>query len=101
MRKLDLEPAFPAARPRAEDLEDQRRPVNDLAMPAPFQIALLAGAERAVHDDQPGARRRDLIADRLDHSLTDPGRWSDAPAGRRMGDSDIEPDGTRQPGGFL
>ena len=62
-RQLDLQAALMGARARAEDFEDQAGAVDDLGLPAPFEIALLHRAQRRVDDDQPDRRfRRSVVA---------------------------------------
>jgi hypothetical protein len=51
-RQFDLQSAFMGAGPRAENFKDQARPVDDLGLPAPFEIALLHRAQRSVDDDE-------------------------------------------------
>ena len=46
--KLDLQVAFLGARSGPEDLEDESGAIDHLAIPGPFQVALLNGCERGV-----------------------------------------------------
>src|SRR5277367_6034874 len=50
------------ARPLAENLQDQARSVDDLGLPAPFEIALLHRAHRGVDDDEPDVVFTDQFA---------------------------------------
>ena len=67
--QLDLQLAFTAARPGAEDLEDQARAIDDLAVPGTLQIALLYRAQRRVDDDDVDLERGDRARLRLDGAL--------------------------------
>ena len=95
-RQLDLQPAFMGARPRAENFEDQAGAVDDLGLPAPFEIALLHRAQRAVDDDEPDLVFADQPAQILD------GPAAEQAAGARprdpgdLGAHDVEVDGPRQ-----
>jgi hypothetical protein len=69
MRKFNLQSPFPSLRPFSENLEDERRAIDDLGVPRFFEIALLHRAEAGVHDNDvrlktPRFRRdfRDLAA---------------------------------------
>ena len=50
MRQFNLQAAFARAGPFAENLQDQPGAINHLAAPGAFQIALLHGAERGIHN---------------------------------------------------
>ena len=54
MRKLDLQRAFLGGSTAAEDFQDETGPVDDLAVPFLFQIALLNRGQRMIDDDQTG-----------------------------------------------
>ena len=64
-RQLDLQSALMGAGPRAENLEDQARPVDDLGLPAPLEIALLHRAQRSINDDEPNVVFADQPAEFL------------------------------------
>ena len=51
LRQRDLEAALPRVRPRGEDVQDQRRSVNDLRTQRFFEIALLRRRQLVVEDD--------------------------------------------------
>ena len=52
MREFDLQTALGSRRALAEDLEDQSRAVDHLALERFLKIALLDRAERAIDDDE-------------------------------------------------
>ncbi len=60
MRQLDLQAPFPRARTPAEDLQNETRPVENLGVPGPLEIALLDGRHGMVDDDQLEVLRLDL-----------------------------------------
>ncbi len=61
LRQLNLHRAFACAGMAGKDIEDQRRAVDDLDLLAQhlFQLALLAGREFVVKDDDIGAQLDD------------------------------------------
>jgi len=65
-RQFDLQSAFMGAGPRAENLEDEPRPVDDLRLPAPFEIALLHRAQRGIDDDERDVVFGDQLAEVFD-----------------------------------
>ena len=52
MRQLDLQRAFPGARPLPEDLEDQPGAVDDLGLEGPLEIALLPRRQLGIDDHE-------------------------------------------------
>src|SRR4030095_3361384 len=66
LRQLDLQLALGRARALGEDVEDQRRPVDDLDAERLGGVALLARRELIVGDEQVGGRRAGGGADLLD-----------------------------------
>src|SRR5205823_10037476 len=63
LRELDLRLAFLAAGVLGEDVEDKRRPVDDLDLDLVLELAQLAGRELAVADDRVGGGRDDDVAE--------------------------------------
>ena len=94
--ELDLEPPLMGARPRAENFEDQTRPVDDLCLPVSFEGALLHRAQRTVDDDDADP----IVADQGAQSVESPAAQQAAgprPCYRRnLGANHIEPDCSRQ-----
>ena len=72
-RQLDLQAAFPALRPGAEDLQDQPGAVDHLALPGALEVALLHRAQRGVDDHEVDRPQRDLLADRAHPAGADQG----------------------------
>ncbi len=54
MRQLDLQLAFPRARPPREDVEDQLRAIDDLAIEPLVELAQLRRRQLVVEDDEVG-----------------------------------------------
>jgi hypothetical protein len=48
VRQFDLQRALARCRPFPEDVQDQARPVDDLAAPGAFQVALLDRGQRGI-----------------------------------------------------
>ena len=66
LREFDLQLAFERARALREDVEDQAAAVEHAALQFLFEIAFLAGAQRAVDDDEIGGKRLDALAQFFD-----------------------------------
>ena len=92
--ELDLEPALPRACPSAEDFEDERGAVDDLAAPRAFEIALLNRGERPIHDDQFQVVRGCCLRDRFHPPETEQGRWPRLLQAHNLRKHDIEVDRT-------
>jgi hypothetical protein len=70
-RQLDLQSALMGAGPLAENLQDQARPVDDLGLPTPFEIALLHRAQRSVDDDESNVVFADQLAEVFDSAAAE------------------------------
>ncbi len=66
LREFDLQLAFERARALRKDVEDQAAAVEHAALQFLLEIAFLAGAQRAVDDDEIGGERFDARAQFLD-----------------------------------
>ena len=85
MRQFDLQNALFRAGALAENLQNQRGAVDDLALPSAFQVALLHGRQSAIRNDQRGFV-----------SLDDSGDFLDLPlAQKRCGTKRFDGDGNR------
>ena len=71
LRQLDLQLALARARALGEDVEDQRRPVDDLQAERLGHVALLARRERVVADDEVGRQRLRGAPELLDLPLAE------------------------------
>src|SRR5204863_2747637 len=56
LRQLDLQLAFTGPRAPGEDVEDELRPIDDLAIERPFEVAQLRRRQLVVEDDRVDAR---------------------------------------------
>ena len=56
LRELDLQLAFARARAAREDVENELRAIDDLAIERPFEVAQLRGRQLVVEDDGVDAR---------------------------------------------
>ena len=52
LRQLDLELAFPSASALGEDIEDEGRPIQDLAVEDFLQVAALGGSQFIIKNDR-------------------------------------------------
>jgi hypothetical protein len=52
LRKLDLPLALPSARTPGEDVENQLRPIDHLALEFLLELAELCGRELVIEDDK-------------------------------------------------
>ena len=99
--KLDLQAALIGTRPRAKNFEDQTGAVDNLRLPAPFEIALLHWAQHAIEDNQ--ADR--VFADQLAQAFEGPAPKEAVRPGTSdpgdLGTDDIEADRPRETDRFL
>ena len=96
MRQLHLQPTFRGRGALAEYLQDQPRPVDDLALELLFQVALLDGGERPVDDHQLGLFLLAFGGDALDLALAEQGPRADVTNGKHEGLGDHYADRLRQ-----
>ena len=73
VRELDLQPPLPGPGPGAENLQDQRRPIDDLGLPRTLEVALLDGRERAIDYHQRDLVRGRELFESLDHAEAEQG----------------------------
>src|SRR5215472_4435001 len=90
-----------SARPRAENLENQARAVDDLGLPAPFQVPLLHRGQCAVDDHQTDAVFADQPAEVFKGPAPEEAAWLRAGDPGDLGTHDIEVDGPRKTDRFL
>ena len=93
MRQLDLQPALRGCRTLAKDLEDQARPVDDLALELFLEVALLDRRKRTVDNDQLGVRLVAGHADALDLPFTEQGGGADGTDRQDEGIDHFDADG--------
>ncbi len=89
------------ARPRAEDFEDQSRSIDDLGLPAPFEIALLHRAQRGIDDNDPDLVLFDEFAQIFDGAAAEQAARPRAVDTGDFGRNHIEPDGLGKANGFV
>jgi len=99
--QLDLQAAFMGTRPRAKNFEDQAGPVNDLRLPAPFQITLLHRAQDAIDDNQIDAVITNQFAEAFEGPAPEEAAWLRAGDPRDLGTDHIEADRPREADRFL
>jgi hypothetical protein len=90
-----------SARPCAKNLEDQARAVDDLGLPAPFQIPLLHRGQYAVNDNQTYAVFAYQPAQVLEGPAPEEAAWLGAGDSGDLGTHDIEMDGPCKTDHFL
>ncbi len=73
LRQLDLQAALVRLRPAREDVEDQRRPVDDLHLQLALEVSLLGGRQLAIDHHQRVLQRLLKLLDFLDLALADVG----------------------------
>jgi hypothetical protein len=88
--QLDLQLAFARAGAAGEDLQDQARAVDDLALPGPLQIALLDGRQRVVHHHHVGVQRIGQIAEFSHLARPEQCRGHELAQGRDLAADDLE-----------
>ncbi len=74
LRQLDLQLALVAVRTLGEDIQDQAGTVDHPALQEPFQVALLARAQRMVDEDQVGTAGVGRSLDLVQLAAADQGR---------------------------
>src|SRR4051812_36031706 len=80
----------------AEDFEDEAGAVDDLGMPAAFEVALLNRAEGSVDDDQTDCVVGDDFAQLLDIAAAEQCRRYRTVDAHALGAHDLQVDRTRQ-----
>ena len=71
LSKLDLEFAFPRARPLGKNIQDQRRAIEDLAIEHHLQIASLGGGKFVVQDNGINIRLAAMQSELIGLALAD------------------------------
>ena len=89
------------ARPRAENFEDQPGPVDNLRLPAPFEIALLYRAQRAVDDDDPDLFVVDQFTNVFERPASEQAARPRTRDARDLGADDIQADRPRKTDRFF
>ena len=97
VRVLDLQRSFAGAGAPSEDFQDQAGAVEHLGAPGLFEIALLYGRERAVHDDDADLLALDDASKLVDLALADVSRGPDVAQRGDAGSDHVELDRAREP----
>jgi hypothetical protein len=100
-RELDLQPALMGARPRAEDLEDQTRAIDDLRLPTPLEVTLLHRAERRIDDDEPDLIFADQLAEGFKGAAAQQAARARTGDARELGADDVQADRLGEPDCFF
>jgi hypothetical protein len=100
MREFNLKLTFPRTCPFAKYFEDQRRAVEDLALPFSFKVALLNWRDRTVDHDNLDMRFRDHRAQRRGLAGTKKKTWVGSRNRHDVGEFHVELDCTRKAHGF-
>ena len=101
MGEFDLQAAFAGGRALAENLQDQAGAVDHLGFQVAFQIALLHGRERAIHDHHVDTQGIDGLAQVFDLARPEPGGRADTIHRGFQRIDHIERNGRRQADRFL
>jgi hypothetical protein len=91
-RQFDLHSAFMGAGPLAENLQDQAGTVDNLRLPAPFEIALLHWAQRGVDDNDPDFILADQLPEGFDSAAAQKSVRARASDGGDFGTDYVEAD---------
>ena len=99
--QLDLQATLIGARPRAKNFKDQTGAVNNLRLPAPFEIALLHWAQYAIKDNHADRVFADQFAEVFQGPAPKEIAWPRTSDSGDLGTNDVEADRSRQTDGFL
>ena len=88
-------------RPRAKNFEDQTGAVNNLRLPAPFQIALLHWAQYAIKDNHADRVFADQFAEVFQGPAPKEIAWPRTSDSGDLGTDDVEADRSRETDRFL
>src|SRR6266478_2494881 len=89
------------ARPLTEYFEDQAGPVDDLRLPAPFEVALLHRAQPGIDDDEPDVVFADQLAEVFDSAAAQQTARARARDAGDLGAHHIEADRLGEPDRFF
>jgi hypothetical protein len=101
MGQLDLQTAFRSRRPFSENLEDQARTVDDLALGFFLQRLLLNGAQGRIDDEELGALSFRELRNFFDLAFSKQACRSNLPKFEAFTANDVDPDGPGQASRFL
>jgi hypothetical protein len=100
-RQLDLQAALMSVCAGAEDFEDQTGPIDDLRLPAFFEVALLHRAEGTIDDDDPDPVFADQFAEIFEGPAAQQAVRPWARDARNLGADDIKTDRSCEADCFL